>query len=116
MDSQQLQIMRENFLKKHWIETDKADESQMTTLLSVMSVPNRAGYEKKQADFSFLERTPFTEKMIKEGLRKWKQPFDEHDFKQIETGELSPGDAVQYLYWWTNNNRDRYNELKSIAC
>ena len=112
MDSQQLQTMRENFLKKHRIGTDKTDESPKTTLLSVMSVPNRADYEKKQADFGFLDKTPFNKRMIKEGFRRWRQPFDEFDLKQIETGELSHDDAIQYLYWWTNNNRDRYNELK----
>lgn len=62
--------------------------------------------------FGFLDQTPFTESMIKNGLRKWKQPFDECDLNQIETGELGTDKAIQYLYWWANSDRERYSELK----
>jgi len=57
---------------------------------------------------AFLNETPFNLRMIEEGLRLWKQPFDEQDLADILSGVLNKRSAIDYLFLWMTDCPRRY--------
>jgi len=62
-------------------------------------------------EVAFLNETHFNQRMIEEGFKLWKEPFDEFDFADIRSGVTSKRDAIDYLYLWWAGNLERYKLL-----
>ena len=100
----------------HGLVTDKKPkapavkglEADVTSVTSVTS--------KKEDTCTSIEvgvkGSHFTLAMIQEGLERWKQPFCEYDFADIEAGRWSKEEIRKYLYWWSCHNAGRYQTLK----
>lgn len=65
--------------------------------------------------FNFLKETPFTEAMIIEGLSRWRQPFDQCDLDDIESGRLTIEQARGYLFLWAKQNLERFRTLRQLS-
>ena len=63
--------------------------------------------------YDFLKHTKFNIRMIMEGLRLWKEPFDQSDLEQLISGEISQKNAIEYLALWFGQNEDKYKLLVS---
>lgn len=61
-----------------------------------------------------LLSSPFTLEMILEGLKLWKQPFDEFDLDMIQEGRLSSQQVIDYLSLWEKTYPIKFQKLQKV--